>query len=217
MGFFSSIKELFKKERPVLAPAPQDAANAAVSAEWRTDLTLKLREADTRLSAWLGIVLEGVTKADDLFWQRLRFLLDALECPPAEADAFARSLADWLARMEYAQLEEFRSELQYRLALALELEDEEDERNRLFLKLSDSLARTREHFSRRLDALFAAHGELTEEFWEEMEEIFILADIGYDTATELIERLKSRARQGGVVRASEIRPLLRAEDRKSVV
>jgi fused signal recognition particle receptor len=108
-------------------------------------------------------------------------------------------------------LEEFRSELQYRLALALDLEDEEDERNRLFLKLSDGLARTREQFSRRLDALFAVHGELTEAFWEEMEELFILADVGCDTAVELVGRLKERARKGGVVLAAEIRPLLRAE------
>jgi fused signal recognition particle receptor len=208
MGFFSGIKQFFKKGAVEL-PAPRQATGD--SAEWRAELTLKLREADARLSAWLGVALEGVVKADDLFWQRLRFLLDALECPPAEADAFARSLADWLARMEYSQLEEFRSELQYRLALALGLEDEEDERNRLLLKLSESLARTREQFSRGLNALFAAHGELTEDFWEELEELFILADVGYETAGELVERLRERARKAGLTNASEIRPLLRAE------
>jgi fused signal recognition particle receptor len=211
MGFFSNIKRLFRKDSPVSAPVPHQAIAVADSAAWRTDLTLQLRGADARLSVWLGIVLAGVTKADDLFRQRLRFLLEALECPSAEADEFVRSFTDWLTRMEYSQLEEFRSELQYRLALALDLEDEEDERNRLFLKLSDGLARTREQFSRHLDALFAAHGELTEEFWEEMEELFILADVGHDTATELVDRLRERSRKGGVARAAEIRPLLRAE------
>jgi fused signal recognition particle receptor len=208
MGFFSGIRQLFKKGAVEL-PAPQQ--DTADSAQWRAELTLKLREADARLSAWLGIALEGVSEVDDLFWQRLRFLLDALECPPAESDAFARSLADWLARMDYSRLDEFRSELQYRLALALELEDEEDERNRLFLKLSESLSRTREQFSRRLDALFTAHGELTKEFWEELEELFILADVGHEAAAEWVERLKERARKSGVVRVAEIRPLLRAE------
>ena len=211
MGFFSSIRQFFKKDSPLPAPAEQYAATTADSVEWRSELTLKLREADARLSVWLGIVLEGVTKADNLFRQRLLFLLEALECPPAEADEFVRTFTDWLTRMEYSQLEEFRSELQYRLALALDLEDEEDERNRLFLKLSTGLARTREHFARRLDALFTAHGELTAEFWEDMEELFILADVGYDTATQLVERLKERARKDGVVHASEIRPLLRTE------
>jgi fused signal recognition particle receptor len=208
MGFFSGIKQLFKKDAVEL-PAPQQ--DAAGGTEWRAELTLKLREADARLSAWLGVALDGVVKADELFWQRLRFLLDALECQPAEAEAFARSLADWLARMEYSRLEEFRSELQYRLALALDLEDEEDEHNRLILKLSESLARTREQFSRRLDALFSAHGELTEEFWTEMEELFILADVGHDASAELVERLQERARKSGLVRVAEIRPLLRAE------
>jgi len=213
MGFFSNIKHLFSKARPVSASAPQQAAAAAAadSAQWRNALTLELRAADARLSVWLGIVLEGVHQADELFWQRLRFLLEALECPSAEAEEFTRAFADWLARMEYSRLEEFRSELQYRLALALDLEDEEDERNRLFLKLSEGLSRTREQFSRRLDALFATHGELTEAFWEEMEELFILADVGYDSAAALVERLRERARKGGVVQSSEIRPLLRAE------
>ncbi|MCL2123669.1 MAG: signal recognition particle-docking protein FtsY, partial [Desulfovibrionaceae bacterium] len=212
MGFFSGIKQLFKQNHPAAAPPSQHATAAADGSEWRNELTLKLREADPRLSVWLGIVFEGVAKADDLFLQRLRFFLEALECPPAEADGFVRSFTDWITRMEYSRLEEFHSELQYRLALALDLEDEEDERNRLFLKLSNGLARTRALFSRRLDALFAAHdGELTEEFWEEIEELFILADVGYDTATELVARLRERARKGGAVHVSEIRPLLRAE------
>lgn len=42
--------------------------------------------------------------------------------------------------MDYRYLEDFRSELQYRLALALDMEDEEDERDRLFLKLNEGLA-----------------------------------------------------------------------------
>jgi fused signal recognition particle receptor len=44
-----------------------------------------------------------------------------------------------------------------------------------------------------------------------MEELFILADVGYDTATELIERLRERARKDGVARVSALRLLLRAE------
>jgi len=211
MGFFSGIKQLFRKDNPVSVPAPQQDMSATDCSKWRDALTMRLRVADARLSVWLSIVLEDVTKADELFRQRLHFLLEALDCPPAEVDEFVRSFMAWLTRMEYSHLEEFRSELQYRLALALDLEDEEDERNRLFLKLADSLARTREHFSRRLDTLFTAHGELTEGFWEEMEELFILADLGYDTATEMIERLKERARKSKTARASEIRPLLRAE------
>ncbi len=113
--------------------------------------------------------------------------------------------------MDYRLVEEFRSELQYRLALALDLEDEEDERSRLFLKISEGLSRTREQLARGLDTLFAGHGELNEAFWEELEELFIMADLGYEPALELVERLKERARKEKVTQSEGVRELLKAE------
>ena len=174
-------------------------------------LTLRLREAEPKLSVWLGIVLEGVDEAGDLLWQRLFFLLRALDAPEAEAQNFVREFQAWLTRMDYRQVEEFRSELQYRLALALDMEDEEDERNRLFLKISQGLSRTREQFAKGLDALFAGHGELNDAFWEELEELFIMADLGYEPSIELVERLKERARKEKVTESAKVRELLMAE------
>ena len=172
---------------------------------------LRLREAEPRLSVWLGIVLEGVEEAGDELWKRLRFLLRSLDAPAAEVDAFVDDFRGWLERMEYVQLDEFRSELQYRLTLALDMEDEEDERSRLFLKISEGLSRTREQFSRRLDSLFSSYGELDESFWEELEELFIMADLGYEPSLELVERLRERARKENVTRVEDVRGLLMAE------
>ncbi|MBO6171575.1 MAG: signal recognition particle-docking protein FtsY, partial [Desulfovibrio sp.] len=180
--------------------APDDAA-----------LTLRLRGAEPRLSAWLAVILDGVEEAGDLLWRRLLFLLRSLDAPEAEAQTFVREFREWLERMGYRQVEEFRSELQYRLALALDLEDEEDERSRLFVKISEGLSRTREQLSRGLDALFAGHGELDDAFWEELEELFIMADLGYEPALELVERLKERARREKVTEAAKVRGLLMAE------
>ena len=115
-------------EKPVAAPAP--AADPEEEA-----LALALRQADPKLSAWLSVVLKGVEEADDLLWKRLGFLLRALETPEAEAKAFIDDFRGWLERMDYRWLDDFRSELQYRLAIALDMEDEEDERDRLFSKL----------------------------------------------------------------------------------
>ncbi len=189
---------------PVSAPAaPASPGDQA--------LTLRLREAEPRLSVWLGIVLEGVDETGDLLWQRLSFLLGALEAPSHEAQAFVDDFRDWTQRMDYRQVDEFRSELQYRLALALDLEDEEDERSRLFIKITEGLARTREQFVRGLDTLFSGHGELDDAFWEELEELFIMADLGYEPSLELVERLKERARKEKVTQASGMRALLMAE------
>ena len=196
---------------PAAKPAAESAAQPFAASAADEALTLKLREAEPRLSVWLAIVLEGVDETGDLLWQRLFFLLRALDAPEAEAQNFVRDFQEWLTRMDYRQVEEFRSELQYRLALALDMEDEEDERNRLFLKISQGLSRTREQFSKGLDALFAGHGELDDAFWEELEELFIMADLGYEPSIELVERLKERARKEKVTESSKVRQLLMAE------
>lgn len=241
MGFFSAIKKMFGSAEQADTTAPQDDATAAsVAAQAGAEtgaesvaetaapdmaqaaqplvvspadeaLTLRLREAEPKLSVWLGIVLEGVDETGELLWQRLFFLLRALDAPEAEAQNFVREFQAWLIRMDYRQVEEFRSELQYRLALALDMEDEEDERNRLFLKISQGLSRTREQFAKGLDALFAGHGELNDAFWEELEELFIMADLGYEPSVELVERLKERARKEKVIESAKVRDLLMAE------
>lgn len=174
-------------------------------------MLVRLRAAEPRLSAWLELALENVEVADELFWQRLTFLLRALEAPEAEIDSFGADFRKWLEKMEYWHLDEFRSELQYRLALALDLEDEEDERNRLLLKLSNGLAKTRETLGRQLDQIFASHGELDDKFWNELEELFIMSDMGYETSLAMVGRLKERARKSRARQSSEIRQLLLEE------
>lgn len=209
------------KEAPSAAAEPEKAAEQPVqsagaaapspaSAE-EEELTVRLRACEPRLSVWLDTVLDGVTEAGPLLEKRIRFLLSSLEAPAAEIDSFVSDFSGWLERMEYRNLDEFRSELQYRLALALDLEDEEDERSRLFIKLSDGLAKTREQFSRRLEGLFASNGELNDEFWEQMEEIFIVADLGYEASEELVSRLRERCRQEKVTSSQGVREVLRQE------
>lgn len=206
-----------KAEPAAPAPAPCVPAPAASQADtdtWRDRLLLTLREAEPRLSVWLSIVLEDLgpdARTGTELWERIRFLLSALGAPEDEADAFVSDFAAWTERMEYEEVADFRSELQYRLALALDLEDEEDERNRIFLKLHQGLERTREQLGKGLATLFASHGDLSADFWDELEELFIMADMGVEAATELCKRLKARARAASAATPEDLRPLLAAE------
>ena len=200
---------------PVHAPA-QEAVQPvpAEPAGWRESLLLALREAEPRLSVWLSIALEDLgpdARTGNELWDRVRFLLTSLGAPQDEAEAFVSDFAAWADRMEYEEVADFRSELQYRLALALDLEDEEDERNRIFLKLHQGLERTREQLGKGLSTLFASHGDLSADFWDELEELFIMADMGVEAATELCKRLKARARNASATTPEELRPLLAAE------
>lgn len=209
MGFFSSLKKLWGSgEEQAPAGQPREAAG---DDGWKEELALALRGAEPRLSAWLALVLDSVSEAGPLLWERLGFFFDALEAPAGERDAFIASFAAWLDDMGYVHVDEFRSELQYRLALALDLEDEEDERNRLLGKLSDSLAKTREQLGRGLDALFAAHTAISDALWDELEEVLIVADMGVNASRELVSRLKKRAYREKITDPQALRALLHQE------
>ena len=75
-------------EKPTAAPVP--AADPEEEA-----LSLALRQAEPKLSAWLSVVLKDVEEADDLLWKRLGFLLRALETPESEATAFIEDFRGW--------------------------------------------------------------------------------------------------------------------------
>jgi fused signal recognition particle receptor len=81
-------------------------------------------------------------------------------------------------------------------------------------RFRERLGRSRAALSRGLSGLLA-RGADDEEAWEELEEALLAADVGVATATELVERLRARAR---AERASgpALRELLRAELREAV-
>ena len=60
-------------------------------------------------------------------------------------------------------------------------------------KLSSGLSKTRASFTGNLKNIFS--GRVDEEFFEELEESLILADIGVSTSLQLSERLRERARE----------------------
>ncbi len=194
--------ELLFQEKPVAAGGLEP---------WQKALQQALGEAEPRLSTWMLHILDGVDKRGDVLWERLRFLFVQLEVPSGEAEDFIRRFDKWLVDMDYDHVQEFRSELQYRMALALELEDEEDERNRLFLKLSAGLGKTREQLTMRIDQLLAMTGSYDDAFWEDLEEILLMADVGVSATQELSKRLKPKLRQAGTRDATAFKALLKEE------
>jgi fused signal recognition particle receptor len=81
-------------------------------------------------------------------------------------------------------------------------------------RFRERLGRSRAALSRGLSGLLS-RGADDDEAWEELEEALLSADVGVATATELVERLRTRAR---AERASgpALRELLRAELRDAV-
>lgn len=79
-----------------------------------------------------------------------------------------------------------------------------------FTKLVAGLKKTRTAFTHGADRLFrAVSGELGEEFYEELEEIFLLADFGVPTATALTEELREIIVERRIMRAEDARAALK--------
>ena len=217
MGFFSKIKKLWKSdsqeeiEKPEIKDETPSAPPDAEMIEWQARLKRSLAVAEPRLSVWLDHLLQGVESKGDVLWQRLYFFFDALEVPGSEAEDFVSRFSKWLDDMGYNDLEEFRSELQYRLALALDLEDEEDEKSRLFIKLSHGLSKTKAQLSRQIDQLLSASTSYDEAFWEELEEIMIMSDVGHKAAGELVQKLRTKVSGQNVEDPQEFKQLLGKE------
>ena len=78
----------------------------------------------------------------------------------------------------------------------------------IFKKIKQALSKTRENFRRKMDALFS-HGELDEDFFEELEDILISCDVGVKTSLEITETLRSEIRANKIRTADDAREHLK--------
>jgi len=77
-------------------------------------------------------------------------------------------------------------------------------------KLAASLTKTRRGFFAQIVRLLGS-ADISEEMWEELEELLIQADVGVETTVDLVERLRERVDRGRVRQASEVQAMLKEE------
>ena len=66
-----------------------------------------------------------------------------------------------------------------------------------FDKIKAGLTKTRQALSNTLDEVFTGYNEIDDDFYDELEETLILADLGVDTATKVVSTLRRRATDRG--------------------
>lgn len=75
-------------------------------------------------------------------------------------------------------------------------------------KFKDGLAKTRNLFIDQVEDLFSRHKKIGEEFYEELEEILIGADVGVHTVMELIDELRTEVKTKKIEDAVQLKPIL---------
>ena len=77
-----------------------------------------------------------------------------------------------------------------------------------FDKIKQGLSKTREALSRTLDSVFSGHTELDDDFYDELEETLVLADLGMDTTMKVVDQLRHRIRAQGLRTVEEAKKCL---------
>ena len=77
-----------------------------------------------------------------------------------------------------------------------------------FDKIKEGLAKTKKAMASTLDAIFIG-GEIDDDFYEELTDCLILADLGVSTATKAVERLRAVAREKKMQTTEEAREYLK--------
>ena len=82
------------------------------------------------------------------------------------------------------------------------------EKKGFFSKLKAGLSKTRDNLVKGIDSLFSGYSEIDDDFYEELEEILIMADLGINVTTEIIEDLKAKVKENTYLRYEEDQNLI---------
>ncbi|WP_218975574.1 signal recognition particle-docking protein FtsY [Mesobacillus foraminis] len=75
-------------------------------------------------------------------------------------------------------------------------------------KFKDGLTKTRDNFSGKVNDLVARYRKVDEDFFEELEEILIGADVGFETVMELIDELKMEVKRRNIQDPREVQAVI---------
>lgn len=83
-----------------------------------------------------------------------------------------------------------------------------EEKKGFFSRLKQGLTKTRDNIVAGIDAVFYGASEIDDDFYEELEEILIMGDIGVNATNDIIERMKEEVKKQHLRHPSECKELL---------
>ena len=79
----------------------------------------------------------------------------------------------------------------------------------LFSKLKASLSKTKESVSSKIEDVLKSFKAIDEDLFEELEEVLIMADLGVATSCDIIDSLRSRAKEKKLTQSDELKTELK--------
>lgn len=85
---------------------------------------------------------------------------------------------------------------------------EKKEKKGFFSRLAEGLTKTRNNIVNSIDAIFSGFSSIDDDFYEEIEETLIMADIGMKTTESIMEDLRAKVKEQKIKDPQECRELL---------
>lgn len=205
MGFFDKIKKAFSAEKKeeekqeiveeIGDETPSDESAPTESKETAAE------EAQTTPETTAEEVTETADLTDNAEMEKLAGVEEALEEEPeeilteetqevvVEAPEEESSVVTPLAEPTDTQVSE---------------EIEESKEEQVQEKYEKGLEKTRKTFGQRLNELFANFRSVDEDFFEELEETLIGADVGFDTSLKITEALRQEVKLRNVKKPAQV-------------
>ena len=83
-----------------------------------------------------------------------------------------------------------------------------EEKKGFFSRLKQGLTKTRNNIVHGMDSVFKGYSHIDEDFYEELEEVLIMGDIGVNATGEIMERLRKQVKEQRIKEPHECRELL---------
>ena len=83
-----------------------------------------------------------------------------------------------------------------------------EEKKGFFSRLVSGLAKTRANIAAGIDSIFSGYSAIDEDFYEEIEEILIMGDIGINATNAILEDLKQKVKEQHIKEPSKCKELL---------
>lgn len=188
MGIFSKLQNMFKedtkKEEITVFKVER------LRKEEEEKILGRIRDVPDTIVSWLDVIISFAPHIDGQFYSSVDYLLEMLGVEEEKRSHFLKELFAWIQEMGYTQSRDIGSELEYRFNKLLGVEEKEEDI--FFEKIVKGLAKTRVSFTQKIQALLADSAELDETFWEDIESVFLRADIGYDGTEYLLKELRNK-------------------------
>lgn len=83
-----------------------------------------------------------------------------------------------------------------------------EEKKGFFARLKEGLTKTRNNIVNNIDSVFSGFSNIDDDFYEELEEILIMGDIGVNATNKIIERLKEQVKEKHIKEPADCKQLL---------